>query len=723
MDCSQEVSLIRERLADEAGISNLTFDVIRGKLRVEYDPSRIDGPRIVQAVGETGLRAERWQERSEAKPSFLRRNGEVVLMALSGAALAAGVTVQGFTTGSFFEALLAHNHAEGLTPAAVALFIGAILCGAYFVVPKALRSLAALRADMNVLMSISLIGASVLGEWAEAATLVFLFALATRIEGWSMNRVRREVGGLMENAPEQATLVHHDHEHRVPVEQVAAGSTVRVRPGERIPCDGRVTSGSSGVNEAMITGEAVPVWKHAGDEVFAGSFNGDGVLEILTSRVGAGTRLARILRMIEEGQHHRAPAEQFIDRFARYYTPAMIALAALVIVAPPLVAGGSWAHWFYQGMLVLLISCPCALVISTPVTIVAAMASGARRGVLIKGGAALEEAARIRTFAFDKTGVLTQGEPAVRSVVPLGGRSEEEVLGRLAGVEHYSEHPLARAIVAFAQQRGIERAAVDDFQSMQGRGAEAQVDGQRFWAGNIRLLQERGAETGEVRQKLAALEGVEGTVVVCGAGTEPWALVALEDPVRPEAALVIEELRRHGARRLVMLTGDNAQTAEAVARKVGIGDVRAEMLPEDKTAAVEGLLAQDGKAAMVGDGVNDAQAIAAASLGIGVGGRGTDVALETADAVLMSGSLRDLPFLIRHARRALAVVKQNVAIALALKAAFLVLAGFGAATLWMAVAADMGATMLVVSNGLRLLKAERLAPERQPRLTPVPEAG
>jgi Cd2+/Zn2+-exporting ATPase len=489
----------------------------------------------------------------------------------------------------------------------------------------------------------------------------------------------------------------------VAVEKVGIGSRVRVRPGERIPCDGLVMEGGSDVNQAMITGESVPVWKGAGDEVFAGTVNGDGLLEMETTRLARDTTLARIARVVERAQHQRAPAEHFVEKFARIYTPVVLMLALLVAVVPPLAAAGDWGYWFYQGMVILLISCPCALVISTPVTIVAALTSAARSGVLVKGGAYLEEAARLRAIAFDKTGVLTAGHPEVSQVVPLGGHTREEVLERLAAVEQGSRHPLAGAIVRYAASQGIRPAAAAAFQTVRGKGAEAQVAGERYWAGSLRLLEEKGLANDTLREQIRELAASGGMTVAFGSEREPWALLSLADPVRPEAAAVTRELAGLKLDDIVILTGDHPVAAKVIAGQAGIGAIHADMLPADKAEAIDGLRARHGHVGMVGDGINDAQAMSHASLGIALGHASVDAVIETADVVLLSGGLTKLPDLVRLGRRTVAIIRENIVIALALKGIFFGLAVFGLATLWMAVAADMGATLLVIFNGLRML--------------------
>jgi len=702
LDCAEEVALLRRALEGQPGVGSLAFDVVQGKLTAEYNPSCTGPDVIIRAIAKTGLRAEPWQDRQKEKEQgWWLRHGRTVLAATSGVALLAGILEHGVRSGDFLLSFLTQGDSGApVTALQQALFLIATLAGAWQTFPKALNAVRNRRADMNVLLIVSICGAMVLGEYSEGATVAFLFSIAAFLEAWSLQRARTAIRSLLRITPQEAVVRHGDHEHRVPVEQLSRGSVVLVRPGERIPCDGAVRAGSSAVDQAPLTGESVPVFKMPGDPVYAGSLNGTGSLEIEATREPSDTTLARILRMVEQAQHRRASMEQWVEKFARYYTPAMICLAFLVATIPPLFLG-NWTAWFYQSMVVLLISCPCALVISTPVTVTAALTSAARKGVLIKGGTYLEAAARIRAVAFDKTGVLTKGEPEVRRVIPLNGYSVESVLRLLGSIEQRSEHPFARAIARYVKANGITTEAATNIEALPGKGAQGVVDGGRFWVGSTRLAREMKLTD----ESLAHLEGAaNGSMIACGTDKELVALVEIQDSVRPEAASVLKSLRAAGVEKLVMLTGDSSTVAAAVGQTLGIEEVHAELLPEDKARYVAGYRKSYGTVSMVGDGINDTGALAEASVGIALGPRGTDVALETADVVLMSDGLKHLPFLVHHSRRTLRVVKENIAFALALKGAFLVLAAAGMATLWMAIAADTGATLLVTFNGLRLLR-------------------
>lgn len=638
---------------------------------------------------------------SEAEPAGLG----LASCVFSGLATAAGFAVHAAGSGS---ALAALAEEESVPLPVRLLYLAAVLAGGWRVTPRALSAARRLRPDMNLLMTLAVIGAIAVGQWFEAATVTFLFALALLLESWSVGRARRAIHALMDLAPPVARVLgpRGGEAEETAVDAVAAGALVAVRPGERIPLDGVVVEGETTVNQAPITGEAAPAPKKPGDEVFAGTINRHGAFTFRVTRPARDTTLAHILRLVEEARANRAPVEQWVDRFARWYTPLMLGLSILVCVAPPLLGAGTWSAWFYRGLVLLVIACPCALVISTPVSLVAALASAARAGVLVKGGAHLEAAARLRAFALDKTGTLTAGRPEVQRVIPLDGHTPSELLATAAGLEAHSEHPLAQAVLARAQREGVTPSPATAFRALPGRGAEAEIDGRRFWIGSHRLVHDEGGESEELHRQLLALEDEGHSVIAVGNERHVCGVISVVEGLRPGAADAMRELRALDIRHVAVLTGDNRGTAEAVARAIGADECRAELLPQDKHDAVRDLAARFGSVAMAGDGVNDAPALAAATVGIAMGAAGSDAALETADVALMTDDLSRLPWLIRHARRTLRVVRQNFLVALGLKGLFLALAAAGRATLWMAIAADMGASLLVIFNGLRLLRAQ-----------------
>jgi Cd2+/Zn2+-exporting ATPase len=488
------------------------------------------------------------------------------------------------------------------------------------------------------------------------------------------------------------------------VEEVRVGETVIVRPGEKVGLDGRVTAGTSHVNQAPITGESMPVEKGPDDPVFAGTINQNGVLEVEVTHPSEDTTLARIIHMVEEAQAQKAPSMSFVEKFARVYTPAVIAVAVLVAAVPPLAFGTPFAEWFYRALVLLVIACPCALVISTPVAIVAGLSAAARHGILVKGGVYLEQAGALRVMAFDKTGTLTRGVPRVTEVVGLNGTSQEQVLRMAAALERRSEHHLGRAILDEAAARGISFPEVAGFQAIPGQGARADVEGNTYHIGNHRLCESLGACDPDLDRRLLGFERQGKTAVILVGDGVALGIVAIADEIRPESAAAVEGLKRAGVEKVAMLTGDNRGTAEAIAAGIAVDEVHAELMPEDKVAILERLARDHGAVAMVGDGVNDAPSLAAATVGIAMGTAGTDTALETADVALMTDDLAKLPFLMRLSRKTLGVIRQNIAFAILVKAAFIALTIPGLATLWMAVGADTGATILVVFNGLRLLR-------------------
>jgi Cd2+/Zn2+-exporting ATPase len=591
---------------------------------------------------------------------------------------------------------------EGLV--ATVTFAAAMVAGGWMVAPPAWRALKARRLDMHVLMALAAVGAAVIGEWAEGAAVLTLFAIAELLERGAMARARNAIAALMETAPHEARVRRNGVETVVAVEAVALGELVRVRPGERIPLDGVVTEGTSAVNEAPITGEAMPADKLPGAEVYAGSLNGYGALEVRTTSLSGNTLLARIGDAVRHAQSSRAPVQSFVDRFARRYTPAVVVLALLIAVAPPLLGFGPFDTWLYRALALLVIACPCALVISTPVTLVSGLTGAARDGVLVRGGAELERLASLDAVAFDKTGTLTEGRPILTDLAPVGGGDAQGLLRLAAGVERDSEHPLAVAIVGAARDRALDLPLSTAFAAMPGKGARATVNGASLYVGNRRMCDELGTCHDDAHAAMDRFEGEGKTAVLLTSESRSMGVLAVADRIRPEARACLDALARLGVKRTLLLTGDHKAAAERVARELDLTEWRAGMLPEDKLAAVRELHAAGVRVGVVGDGVNDAPALAAAHVGIAMGAAGTHVALETADVALMADDLGKLPIAIARARRTLGLVRQNVAFAIGVKVLFLVLAVLGQATLWMAVAADTGASLLVVANGLRALR-------------------
>lgn len=711
LDCIEEVRILKAALAPLLDPEeDLHFDPLAGRMSVDGD---VDDAAIRAAVAASGMKATPADEfcgdgSCVPEESFWQRRGRALLCALSGLLLVGGFVAHGLAHG-FADALGADNGAEHRFPAHVLLlYAGAILTGYRFVLPRAWSSLRRLRPDMHLLMSVAVLGAIVLGEYFEAASVSFLFALSLLLESWSVARARRSIESLLDLSPNLATIkdLCCGTLRQVPIEEVAVGKIIQVLPGEKIPLDGRVILGESAVSEAAITGEPLPRDKAAGDEVFAGTLNGDATLEIEVTRAAADTTLAHIIHLVEEAKSRRAPSERWVERFALYYTPAMMGLALAVALLPPLLGVGGWLHWFYTSLVVLVIACPCALVISTPVSVVAGLASAARAGVLVKGGIFLEIPARLKAMAFDKTGTLTLGQPELTAVIPLRDFDEDGALRIAAALEEQSTHPLARAILDAATRRGISPALATEFELLPGRGATAIVEGRRYWLGSPRFLEEQSLPANGYDEAARDLLAQGQSLILLLDEGGVCALLGVADTPRKSAAPVMSALRRLGIENLVMLTGDHAAGAKSVAELVGVDEVRSRLLPAEKVTAVEELVARHGSVAMVGDGINDAPALAAADLGIAMGAMGSDAAIETADIALMSDDLTRLPWLLRHSRRVLAVIRQNIIFALGIKLLFLGLAAGGLATLWMAIAADMGASLLVIGNGLRLLNGK-----------------
>ena len=735
MCCAAEFGMVDKELRRVAGVSDVTPDFIRRSVRVQHRAVPDDA--LVNAAARTGFDVRRFDlaattvrgrslgaigiaVRTEPVPAIAppqdhshdeghdHAHAEApaadIAPAMSVPAkethwkLAAGGVLALAAEG---VALAFGDHALG----AIGLAAAAILLAGLDTYRKGLLALRHLNLNINALMTVAVTGAAILGQWPEAAMVMVLFAIAEMIEDKSLDRARGAVEGLMAMAPETATVQEGAGWREMPAAAVALNAIVRVRPGERIALDGQVTAGASAVDQAAITGESVAVDKVVGDPLFAGTINQNGELQYRVTAAAGNSTLARIIRAVQEAQGTRAPTQRFVDTFARYYTPAVFAIAVLVALVPPLFMGGQWYVWVYRALVMLVIACPCALVLSTPISVVSGLTAAARRGILIKGGLYLEQGHRLKVMALDKTGTLTQGRPVVTEVIALHG--DGPTLIRLAAaLSGRSDHPVSRAVTQHAGA-GAAAAEVSKFVALQGRGVEGVIDGVRYRLGNHRLVEESGACSTELEARLDALERQGKTAIVLLRDQTAIAIFAIADAVRPESAEAIAHLQHLGIRP-VMLTGDNRHTAEAIARQVGITDVRSELLPEQKLQAIEALSAGGTVVVgMVGDGINDAPALARADIGFAMGAAGTDTAIETADVALMNDDPRKLADFIELSRATKAVLWQNIVLALGIKVVFLTLAITGQATLWMAVFADMGGSLLVVFNGLRLLRRTR----------------
>jgi Zn2+/Cd2+-exporting ATPase len=582
----------------------------------------------------------------------------------------------------------------------------AIVIGGYSLFMKGLKNLSRLKFDMNTLMTIAIIGAALIGEWGEGATVVILFAISEALERYSMDKARQSIESLVDIAPKEAFIRRGNEEMLIKVEDIVVGDTMIVKPGQKLAMDGLVVKGTSTLNQAAITGESVPVTKSVDDEVFAGTLNEEGLLEVQVTKKVEDTTLSKIIHLVEEAQAERAPSQAFVDKFAKYYTPAIVMLALFIAVIPP-IFGGDWSEWIYQGLAVLVVGCPCALVVSTPVAVVTAIGNAAKNGVLIKGGIYLEETGHLKAIAFDKTGTLTKGVPAVTDILTFGGE-QNELLLITAAIEKGSQHPLASAIIRKAEEKGLmfNDVSVEEFQSITGKGIKAKVNNQMYYVGSPNFFEElHGSIPNDRKEKVTELQIQGKTVMVLGTETEILSFIAVADEMRESSKEVIGKLNGMGIE-TVMLTGDNARTAAAIGKRVGVSDIRADLLPEDKLNFIKELRRRYQSVAMVGDGVNDAPALAASTVGVAMGGAGTDTALETADIALMSDDLSKLPYTIKLSRRALMIIKQNITFSLAIKLLALLLVVPGWLTLWIAIFADMGATLIVTLNSLRLLKVK-----------------
>ncbi len=708
LHCAEEIAVLKKVIGEREGIINLDFNLLNSKMTVTFDPQYVDSSNIIQLVARTGMRAARWDDRRKKRRSsqkFLR----LISTSLSFLLLVTGILVHIYIYKGFYG-FVEVAQKGGLTsfPEKI-LYLLAIIAGVWMVLPKAYFSIRNIRPDMNLLMMIAIVGAIAIGEWFEAASVGFLFSLALLLEEQAVERARKAVSKLLDLAPPRAYLLDRKSGKltEMAVVEVEVGSIILIRPGEKVPLDGIVEEGRSSINQSPITGESIPVSKDIGDEVFAGTLNEEGALEVKVTKSVQNTTLAKIIRLVDEARSKRSQNEQWVEKFARIYTPLMILFALSIILFPPLLLGGSFTPWIYRGLVLLVIACPCALVISTPVSIVSALTSAARMGVLIKGGIFLEIIGQIEALAMDKTGTLTFGHPEVREVIPLNEHTATDLLVLAASLEQKSEHPIARAILKATASKNIDYPLAENFEVLKGKGAKGTIAGKEYWIGSHRFMHDMGQESEEIHNQALLLEDAGHTMIAIGTSDHVCGLISVADSPRPFIEETIRAIKALGIKKIVMLTGDNEGAAKALAKLTGVDEYYAELLPEDKVEAVRELQRKFGSVAMIGDGINDAPALATANIGIAMGGMGTDVAIEVSDIALMSDDLAKVPWLIQHSRRTLRIIKENIAFALGVKAIFFFLALFELATLWMAIAADTGATLIVISNALRLLNRKQ----------------
>ena len=687
LDCAQK---FEKAVSEMPGVIKASLNAVTGKLTVE---GRVDLAGIRQLGLEENYTIQPETERAAkaGQQSLQQVDWELRRAILSGLALVVGYGLEKF----------------GVSAAVyIPIYVAAVVLGGWSNFRKAARALPRGNFNMSVLMSVAVVGAMAIGQYEEGASVAFLFAISEMLEGWTMEKARRSIRDLMDIAPKVAKVRRGGDEIDIPVEEIIVGDVMIILPGEKIAMDGIIIKGESAINQAAITGESMPLEKGPGAEVFAGTLNTHSVLEVEVTKRVQDTTIAKIIHMVEAASGNRAPSQAFVEKFAAIYTPIVMVLAAGIVFIPPLFFGLEWAPWIYRGLALMVVACPCALVVSTPVAIVSAISVAAKNGVLIKGGIHLEEMGSIRSIAFDKTGTLTKGEPAVTDVILLNGITEEALLTTAASVEVRSEHPLAASMVKAAEERKLEFVPTDDFSAIAGRGAQGTVNGEMVYIGNPRLFVELGIAMDEIAELVERLQNEGKTAMIVGTREKFLGIIAVADEVREDSAKTIAALKQAGIQHTIMLTGDNAATASAMAEKVGIDEFRSELMPQDKVAAMEELLKKYGKVAMVGDGINDAPALALATVGVAMGGAGTDTALETADIALMADDLSKLPFTIHVSKKALSIIRQNIGFSLAIKLVAILAVFPGWLTLWLAILADMGASILVTLNSLRLLRVK-----------------
>lgn len=686
MDCGSCAKSIEKHLNTISGVKEVSVNFSTGKMKVEHENS-VD--EIISEVSKIGFKASLISNKRQSSETPQKKEG-YGLITLSGIFIAFGFI--GSYTGVS-------------TTMSTILYAVAMIISGYKPVKSAYYSIKSRSLDMNVLMSAAAIGAALIGEWLEGATVVWLFSLGTTLQNMSIEKTRNSIRNLMDLAPSEAWVKIGAKLTKKAVEDITVGEIIVIKPGDKVPLDGKIIKGESSINQAPITGESIPVDKEAGDSVYAGTINESGSLEVQVTKVAEDTTIAKIIHLVEEAQEQKAPTQAFVDKFASIYTPIVFLLALVVMILPPLLGVGTWGDWFYKGLELLVVACPCALVISTPVAIVSAIGNAAKNGVLIKGGTFLERAGAITAIAFDKTGTLTEGKPKVSDIKSVT-TSEEELLSIALTLENYSTHPIAKTIVEYANDKGIQPKDGELFKSIVGKGVQATINDVIYYAGNVKLYEEMNIPLNMVASEVQEIQSNGKTVVIIGTQHEILGVISVADKIRSTTVKALKGLKQVGVNEVVMLTGDNEGTAKMISKEASVSRYFADLLPEDKVSAIKQLQKEGHKVAMVGDGINDAPALATAELGIAMGGAGTDTAMETADIVLMADNLEKLPHTIKLSRKALSIIKQNVWFSLIVKFVALALIFPGWLTLWIAVLSDTGAAIIVILNALRLLKVK-----------------
>ena len=693
LTCTNCAGKFEKNVKNLEGVTDAKVNFGAGKISV-YGETSIS--QIEKAGAFENLRITNEKDYSNTpamKESFLKKNWHLVVSIIF-----------------ILLAFVSQNISGEDSTTTIILYVIAIVVGGFNLFKEGIANLIKLDFTMESLMTIAIIGASIIGEWAEGSIVVILFALSEVLERYSMDKARQSIRSLMDIAPKEALIRRDDVEQMIAVSDIQIGDIMIIKPGQKIAMDGVVIKGYSAINQSAITGESIPVEKKVDDEVFAGTLNEEGLLEVKVTKHVEDTTISKIIHLVEEAQGERAPAQAFVDKFAKYYTPTIMLIALLVVVVPPLFFGGDWDTWVYQGLSLLVVGCPCSLVISTPVSIVSAIGNSAKNGVLVKGGIYLEEIGGLQAIAFDKTGTLTKGKPVVTDFVPYSEHmNEQKSLSIITALETLSQHPLASAIISKAMVDNVDYKSIeiDNFSSITGKGVKGDVDGTTYYIGSSKLFESSLENSQSIFQLYQSLQKQGKTAMLFGTESNILAIIAVADEIRESSKEVIAQLHKLGIAHTIMLTGDNNDTAQFIGKEIGVSDIKAELMPEDKLTYIKELKQTYGKVAMIGDGVNDAPALAASTVGIAMGGAGTDTALETADVALMGDDLKKLPFIVNLSRKTLKIIKQNITFSLGIKLLALLLVLPGWLTLWIAIVADMGATLLVTLNGLRLMKVKK----------------